>query len=92
MFSRPPFELQNQLYLDGKIEQFWFRADTGPIFLMAADSVEEAKTTIDATGSRRLCEISILAGRPTRAAGPVAPGQVGDGGAPTQGRRPPVLQ
>ena len=32
-----------KLYLDGKIEQFWFRAGTGPIFLMNADSVEEAK-------------------------------------------------
>ena len=37
-----------ELYLDGKIEQFWFRADTGPIFLMTADSVEEAKATVDA--------------------------------------------
>lgn len=37
-----------KLYLDGKIEQFWFRAGTGPIFLMNADSVEEAKATVDA--------------------------------------------
>ena len=36
-----------KLYLDGKIEQFWFRTGTGPIFLMKADSVEEAKATVD---------------------------------------------
>jgi len=33
-----------KLYLDGKIEQFWFRDDKpGVIFLMNADSVEQAK-------------------------------------------------
>jgi hypothetical protein len=37
-----------QLYLDGKIEQFWFREKVGPIFLMNVASLEEAKTTIDA--------------------------------------------
>lgn len=32
-----------QLYLDGKIEQFWFRQDApGPVFLMNADSIEQA--------------------------------------------------
>ncbi|MBT9330040.1 hypothetical protein [Paracidobacterium acidisoli] len=36
-----------RLYLEGKIEQFWFRADTGPIFLMNAESVEEAKAIVD---------------------------------------------
>ncbi|HEX3984911.1 MAG TPA: hypothetical protein VHX12_14560 [Acidisoma sp.] len=36
------------LYLDGKIEQFWFREDAGPIFLMNAESVEQAKATLDA--------------------------------------------
>jgi hypothetical protein len=36
-----------QMYLDGKIEQFWFRADTGPIFLMNVESVEEAKAAVD---------------------------------------------
>jgi hypothetical protein len=30
------------------IEQFWFRPGIGPIFLMNADSVEEAKATVDA--------------------------------------------
>jgi hypothetical protein len=35
-------------YLDGKIEQFWFRQDApGVIFLMNVDSVEQAKTTIE---------------------------------------------
>ncbi len=38
-----------KLYLDGKIEQFWFRGDQpGVIFLMQADSLDDAKTTIAA--------------------------------------------
>jgi hypothetical protein len=38
-----------QHYLDGKIEQFWFRQDApGVIFLMNVESVEQAKTTIEA--------------------------------------------
>lgn len=38
-----------QLYLDGKIEQFWFSQDLpGVIFLMHVDSVEHAKATLDA--------------------------------------------
>lgn len=38
-----------QLYLDGPIEQFWFRQDRpGPIFLMEVDSIDEAKAIIDA--------------------------------------------
>lgn len=37
-----------QMYLDGEIEQFWFREGTGPIFLMNKDSVEQAKATVDA--------------------------------------------
>jgi hypothetical protein len=36
-------------YLDGKIEQFWFRLDApGVIFLMNVESVEQAKATIEA--------------------------------------------
>ena len=36
-----------QHYLDGKIEQFWFRKDRlGVIFLMEALSVEEAEATV----------------------------------------------
>ncbi|CAM2152192.1 Muconolactone isomerase domain-containing protein [Pararobbsia alpina] len=36
-----------QLYLDGKIEQFWFRTDRpGVVFLMDVASVEEAKATV----------------------------------------------
>jgi len=38
-----------KLYLDGKIEQFWYRQDSpGVIFLMNVESVEQAKTTIEA--------------------------------------------
>lgn len=38
-----------QLYLDGRIEQFWYRKDKpGVIFLMNVDSVEQAQATVDA--------------------------------------------
>lgn len=38
-----------KLYLEGKIEQFWFRQDTpGVIFLMNVDSIEQAKAETDA--------------------------------------------
>jgi hypothetical protein len=37
-----------RLYLDGKMDQFWFRQDTpGVIFLLNAESVDQAKATID---------------------------------------------
>jgi hypothetical protein len=36
-----------KLYLDGRIEQFWFREKAGPIFLMNIESVEQAKATLD---------------------------------------------
>jgi hypothetical protein len=36
-----------KLYLDGKIEQFWFRDKIGPIFLMNVESVEDAKAALD---------------------------------------------
>src|ERR1700758_4501727 len=36
-------------YLDGKIEQFWFRQDApGVLFLMNVESIEQAKATIEA--------------------------------------------
>jgi hypothetical protein len=35
-----------KLYLDGKVEQFWFREKAGPIFLMNVASVEEAQATL----------------------------------------------
>jgi len=35
-----------KLYLEGKIEQFWFRENAGPIFLMNVESVDEAKATL----------------------------------------------
>jgi hypothetical protein len=38
-----------QLYLDGKMEQFWFRTDRpGVVFLMEANSIEEAREEIRA--------------------------------------------
>lgn len=37
-----------QLYLDGMIEQFWFRHDRpGVIFYMQAESVDAAKAAVD---------------------------------------------
>jgi hypothetical protein len=35
-----------QHYLDGTVEQFWFREKFGPIFLMNVESVEQAKTSL----------------------------------------------
>jgi hypothetical protein len=38
-----------KLYLDGKIEQFWFRQDKpGVIFLMNVESLEQARATLEA--------------------------------------------
>ena len=38
-----------KLYLDGKIEQFWYRQDApGVIFLMNVESVEQARATVGA--------------------------------------------
>ncbi|MET4020690.1 hypothetical protein HAP41_0000038595 [Bradyrhizobium barranii subsp. apii] len=38
-----------KLYLDGKIEQFWFRQDKpGVVFLMNVESLEQAKATVEA--------------------------------------------
>ncbi len=34
-------------YLDGTIEQFWFREGAGPIFLMNVESQEAAKAAMD---------------------------------------------
>jgi hypothetical protein len=37
-----------KLYLDGKIEQFWFRQDKpGVIFLMNVDSIEQARSAVE---------------------------------------------
>ena len=36
-----------KLYLDGKVEQFWFREKAGPIFLMNVESIEQARTTLN---------------------------------------------
>jgi hypothetical protein len=38
-----------KLYLDGKIEQFWFRQDApGVLFLMNVESIEQAKAMMEA--------------------------------------------
>jgi hypothetical protein len=37
-----------RLYLDGVVEQFWFRERNGPIFLMNVESVEQARATLEA--------------------------------------------
>jgi hypothetical protein len=37
-----------KLYLNGTIEQFWFRDKAGPIFLMNVESVEAAKAAVGA--------------------------------------------
>ncbi|MGF6753276.1 hypothetical protein [Paraburkholderia sp. GAS42] len=38
-----------KLYLDGKIEQFWFRQDKpGVIFLMNVETIEEARAAVEA--------------------------------------------
>src|SRR5262249_18463958 len=34
-------------YLSGTIEQFWFRENAGPIFLMNGESIEQAKAELD---------------------------------------------
>ena len=47
MPSEVPATLKH--YLDGKIEQFWFRQDKpGVIFLMNAESIQEAKSVVEA--------------------------------------------
>jgi len=42
-------------YLDGKLEQFWFRDKIGPIFLLDVTSLDEAKATMD--------ELPLVAGK-----------------------------
>jgi len=38
-----------KLYLDGKIDHFWYRQDApGPIFLVNATTVEDAQAILDA--------------------------------------------
>lgn len=36
-----------KLYLDGKVEQFWFRERAGPIFLMNVESLDDAQATLN---------------------------------------------
>jgi hypothetical protein len=44
MPAEVPATLQH--YLDGTLEQFWFREKLGPIFLMNVESVEQAKASL----------------------------------------------
>ncbi|GAA0911868.1 hypothetical protein GCM10009552_25750 [Rothia nasimurium] len=47
-----------RLYLDGKMDQFWFRGDTpGVVFLINAETVEEAR---DIVGTLPLAKAGIL--------------------------------
>ena len=34
-------------YLDGTVEQMWFREGAGPIFLMNVESIDKAKASLD---------------------------------------------
>lgn len=36
-----------KLYLDGSVEQFWFRDKRGPIFLMNVESLDHAKAVLN---------------------------------------------
>lgn len=52
-----------QIYLDGKMEQFWLRDnDAGVIFLMTVDSVEEAEMLLKALplGQANLLSFELL--------------------------------
>ena len=44
MPAEVPATLQH--YLDGIVEQFWFREKSGPIFLMNVESIEQAKASL----------------------------------------------
>ena len=44
MPAEVPASLQH--YLDGTIEQFWFRERLGPIFLINVESVEQDKASL----------------------------------------------
>jgi hypothetical protein len=44
MPAEVPATLQH--YLDGTVEQFWFREKSGPIFLMNVESIEQAKASL----------------------------------------------
>ena len=36
-----------KVYLDGMVEQFWFREKAGPIFLMNVESLDDAQATLN---------------------------------------------
>jgi len=52
-----------QVYLNGKIEQFWFRSDMkGPIFLMEVTSVDEANSILESLplGNAKLLSFELM--------------------------------
>jgi hypothetical protein len=63
-------------YLDGKIEQFWFRENAGPIFLMSVESVEEAKAELDTLPLVEANDIRADASNDSDSVQTSAPGQV----------------
>jgi hypothetical protein len=59
-----------RLYLDGLIEQFWFRTDKpGVVFLMNVESVDQARATVE---SLPLAQAGLMAFELTPV-GPLAP-------------------
>jgi hypothetical protein len=81
-FSAPPTPQQRdailpkevphtlRLYLDGLIEQFWFRTDKpGVVFLMNVESVDQARSTVE---SLPLAQAGLMAFELTPV-GPLAP-------------------
>lgn len=45
MPNEVPATLQH--YLDGTVEQMWFREGSGPVFLMNVESVEQAQASLN---------------------------------------------
>jgi hypothetical protein len=65
-----------QLYLDGKMEQFWLRDNNaGVIFLMTVDSVKEADALLKAMplGAANLLTFELMPGGPLTPLGMLMP-------------------
>jgi hypothetical protein len=67
-----------KLYLESKIEQFWFREAFGPIFLLNVESVEQAKAILGALPlvAEDLMACELLPGHDAQPAWLADPGQV----------------
>ena len=50
------------LYLQGKIEQFWFRENVGPVFLLNVESLDEARATLSTLPllARKLATLDLM--------------------------------